>query len=183
MERTERCLPVGWTIRPCSSGFGDEAAHLNLARNCKRAIALSVLALLTSPVAAQDQMPAGFDDPGPKPTDVLPPIVANLRATLRDPASVRDFRLCEPEVSKPFRYPGVGNTWERARWTVRFSLNGRNGFGGYAGRQAFSATYRDGKLTDVASPNLGPDLNAKMVNLTNGCPSVSDAEIQRLLQQ
>ncbi len=128
----------------------------------------------TSPVA-------DINDPGPKPDDVLPAIIANLKRSMKDPYSIRDFALCEPKITKAFKYPGAGNRWEPAHWSVDFELNAKNGFGGYAGRTYFSATYKAGRLDSVGSPNLGADLNTKLLGLTEACPRVPDAEIQRLL--
>lgn len=96
---------------------------------------------------------------------------------------MRDFTLCDPRIAKAFKYPGAGERWEPAHWTVVFELNAKNGFGGYAGRTYFSATYKAGNLESVGSPNLGPDLNSKLLKMTEDCPRVPDAEIQHLLTQ
>lgn len=127
-------------------------------------------------------MPAGYDNPGPKPDNILPAIVGKLRTTLRDPSSVRDFVLCEPQVSKPFKYPGNGNQWERAHWTVYFALNAKNAYGGYTGPRAYTAKYENGTLSDVYSPNMGRELDAKMLELTRGCPHISETVVQEMLE-
>jgi hypothetical protein len=138
--------------------------------------------LLTSAAWGQeDALPTGFDEPGPKPVEVLPAILTELRRTMRDPYSIRDFAICDPQVTEAFKYPGAGQRWERAHWTVKFVLNAKNSYGGYAGLTYFSATYQNGQLQSVSSPNLGPELNAKLVDLARDCPRVPDAEIQRLL--
>lgn len=63
------------------------------------------------PVAPEPPMPAGYDDPGPKPENALPAILADLRRTMKDPYSIRDFRMCEATPTRPFRYPGVAGQW------------------------------------------------------------------------
>lgn len=95
-------------------------------------LAAAVAVLLASSAAAQTDgsMPAGYDEPGAKPTDVLPAILADLKRTMKDPYSIRDFAICEPEVTKAFKYPGAGQRWERSYWTVKFVLNARNSYGG-----------------------------------------------------
>lgn len=133
------------------------------------------------PVAPEPPMPAGYDDPGPKPENALPAILADLRRTMKDPYSIRDFRMCEATPTRPFRYPGVAGQWEPAKWTIAFALNAKNSYGGYAGSTYFNATFKDGKLADLGSPNLGAELNGKLLESTKDCRPVADAEIQRLV--
>jgi hypothetical protein len=153
-----------------------------------RLAALAAALVLSSPATAKKRvavpeapMPAGYDDPGPKPEKALPVILADLRRTMKDPYSMRDFRLCEASVAQAFRYPGRAGLWQRARWTVHFALNAKNSYGGYAGQTYFTATFEGGKLTGVSSPDLGPELNRKLLGITLDCPTVPDAELQRLL--
>ena len=147
------------------------------------------LALLSTMIALEGaaQVPAtspppGYSDAGIKPVNPLPAIIAELRRTMKDPYSIRDFSFCEPKVSPAFQYPSAGQRWEKAHWKVEFALNAENGFGGYAGRTYFSADFENGRLTSLGSPNLGPELNSKLLDLVKDCPSVPDAEIQRYLQ-
>ncbi len=148
------------------------------------AVASSTI-LISGAVSAQAvQNPPGSADmstAGPKPTNVLPDILANLRKTMKDPYSIRDLRICEAKVTPAFKYPGVGDRWEPAKWTVAFELNAKNGYGAYAGRSYFSATYKGGKLEDVGSPNLGATLNAKLLTITENCPRIANTEVQSLL--
>lgn len=138
---------------------------------------------VTTPAWSQqgDVAPPGYDDPGMKPENVLPDILTDLKRTMNDPYSIRDFAMCEPEVTKAFRYPGAGNRWEKSHWSVKLVLNAKNKFGGYAGLTYFSAEYREGKLERLGSANLGADLNRKLVDLVKSCPRIPDAEIQKLL--
>lgn len=132
---------------------------------------------------AQNSPPsADLHNSGPKPTNVLAEIMVSLRKTMKDPYSIRDLRLCEPKVTPAFKYPGAGERWEPAKWTVAFELNAKNGFGAYAGRTYFTATYRAGRLEDVGSPNLGADLNGKLLSITENCPRVPNPEVQSLLE-
>ena len=147
------------------------------------------LALLSAPLSArketpppaQPPMPTGYDDPGPKPVNVLPAITADLRKTLTDPYSVRDFQLCEPHATKPVYNSYGEGVWLRSQWMISFSLNAKNRMGGYAGRTGFLASYTDGKLESVSSMSDYADTNEKVVGETVDCPRVQDAEIQKLL--
>ena len=147
---------------------------------------IATVAALSGPAigqVVQDPPPsADLHNAGPKPTNVLPDILASLRKTMKDPYSIRDLRLCEPKVTPAFKYPGAGERWEPAKWTVAFELNAKNGFGAYAGRTYFAATYKAGKLDDVGSPNLGAELNGKLLSITESCTRVPNAEIQSFLE-
>ena len=151
----------------------------------KTLLGIVIAGVLASAAAAQTDptMPAGYGDPGPKPTNVLPAIMSELRRTMKDPYSIRDMAMCEPAEAKAFKYPGAGERWERAHWTVTFVLNARNSYGGYAGLTYFLADYENGQLRTVGSPNLGPAFSGKLVSLARDCPKVPDAEVQRLLTQ
>ncbi len=144
------------------------------------------LVLLSAPLSAgipPPPMPAGYDQPGPKPINVLPAILADLRRTLTDPYSVRDVHICDPKATTP-KYNSYGaGSWMRSQWMVDFSLNAKNRMGGYAGRTAFIASYTDGKLVSVSSIGFMRDVNAKMVDETAACPRVPDAEIQKLFAE
>jgi hypothetical protein len=133
--------------------------------------------------APEMPMPADYDDPGPKPENVLPAILGSLRRTLRDPSSIKDFTLCDVQASPAFRPPLPRAPWRRARWRVDFALNAKNAYGGYSGLQPFSATFENGALTDAHAVSLGAELNAKYLSMTEECRRVPDAEIQQLLQQ
>src|SRR5687768_9822075 len=91
--------------------------------------ALVVLSSASSPAHGQSwksvPKPAGYDDPGPRPTNVLPLIVSRLRTTLKDPYSIRDFTLCDLERVEAYN-SALG--WQRARWISKITLNSRNAF-------------------------------------------------------
>lgn len=134
-------------------------------------------------VQAQDPTATpDINNAGPKPSNTLEPILAELKKTMKDPYSIRDLRVCEPKVVPAFKYPGAGQRWEGAHWSVEFELNAKNGFGAYAGRRYFSANYKDGLLHHVGSPDLGASLNGKLLAFTENCQRVPDAEVQRILQ-
>jgi hypothetical protein len=126
-------------------------------------------------------MPAGFEDPGDRPDDALPKILNKLRLTLKDPYSVRDVRVCEPEMIRAY----YGLTWVRAHWVVKLALNAKNGFGAYTGLTAFTARFENGEVSDVSQFRgldlVGPAVNAKLLSTVQSCPRVSDTEVQRLL--
>jgi hypothetical protein len=126
-------------------------------------------------------MPAGYDDPGPPPEDVLAKVVARLRTTLSDPYSIRDLTLCPLDRGEAF----YSVRWHRAQWTVRFTLNSRNSHGGYTGSTMYTATFEDGEVTEVRQFTpldlITPAQNARLIEMAQACPRVPDAEIQRLL--
>lgn len=154
-----------------------------------RAIRFATLAiaLTSAPIVAKTKdrppMPAGFDDPGPQPEHVLQKVFAKLRTSLRDPYSIRDFKLCEPKVIDAY----YGLDWVRAHWNVRVSLNSKNSYGGYTGPTEFHIQFENGEAASVSQFDgigvLTPDQNAKLLALSQACPKITDAEIQRLLAE
>ncbi len=100
---------------------------------------------------------------------------------MKDPYSIRDFVLCKPKISQSFGGIGPGQHRQRAHWSVAFVLNAKNSYGGYVGATYFSAIYENGRLTSVGKPDLGPVLNAKLLELTKDCPRLPDARIQEML--
>jgi hypothetical protein len=114
---------------------------------------------------------------------ILPPIIANLKRTLPDPYSIRDFVLCRP---RGIRLKGG----VPVSWTVMISFNAKNSNGGYAGIKTYYPIFRNGRISgDISSPSL--DRNDPFDRLIDnaiekqmaGCPRIPDAEIQRLVQQ
>lgn len=126
-------------------------------------------------------MPAGYDDPGPAPENVLPKVVAKLRSTLKDPYSIRDFTMCELRPSGAY----YASAWVRANWIVQITLNAKNSFGGYMGATLFTITFENGEAAKVSQFEgltlISAAQNAKIVEAAQACPRVSDAEIQRLM--
>lgn len=152
-------------------------------------VALSLLATSTAYAKPYEPppMPPGYDNPGPKPENILPQIVAKLRGELRDPYSIRDFILCEPSASAPMKPFSKRMEWRPAKWTVLFALNAKNAYGGYTGREPWRATFAGGAVERVSSAKLGSassidvTLNQLTEKLLEKCQRVPDAEIQRLL--
>jgi len=140
-------------------------------------VALSLLA--ASPALAADPALAATY-PELAPERLLPPLLGELRRTLRDPRSITDFVLCPPTKIK---YEGG----RPVRWAVLFSLNARNAYGGYAGVTMYAAVFRPGKRVNVSQTQLaGTDgldglINNAIAKKMRDCPFVPDAEIQRLL--
>ena len=128
-------------------------------------------------------MPAGYDNPGPVPENVLPKVFAKLRTTLKDPYSIRDFKLCAPKLVKAY----YGVNWVRARWIVTVNLNAKNSYGGYIGPTQFDVEFQNGEAVNAKQFNgidlLTPDQNAKLLAFSQACPKVPDADIQRLLAE
>ncbi|MEA3002309.1 MAG: hypothetical protein QOH81_1097 [Sphingomonadales bacterium] len=150
------------------------------------AAAGALLVLNGTALGAQRQtppMPQGYDDPGPRPADPLPAIVARLRTTLRDPYSIRDMTLCEPE--RVNAYFGA-SAWRRAHWVMKLTLNAKNAFGAYTGAIQYDGEFDGGALTSLQEFRgidlLTPEQNDRLMAFARNCPRVSDGEIQRLLQ-
>ena len=151
----------------------------------RRVIIAFALATLASTAYAQSEpMPAGYDDPGPEPSNVLPGIVEHLRRQLRDPSLVRDFTLCRPNRVNAYE---VNRRWQHARWAVTFTLNSRNAFGGYVGSTMYNAEVEGGVVTGVTEFHgidlLPASVNERLIARAQSCPRVPDAEIRRLLDQ
>ena len=144
-------------------------------------IALTLAAIATQaslPAAAQTAVAS--DWPEMAPDVMLPQILSSLKRTLKAPRSIRDFVFCPPAKVKMKDVKPV-------RWSILFSLNAKNSFGGYAGVQMYGAIFKNGRLSNVVSTqienNTGLDglinnmVAAKMVS----CPAIPDEKIQQLL--
>jgi hypothetical protein len=62
------------------------------------------------------------------------------------------------------------------RWTVMFSLNSKNSYGGYTGLQLMAAVFQVDKPVSIVSTQMAP------FGPYRNCPRVSDAEIRRLIE-
>jgi hypothetical protein len=83
----------------------------------------------------------------PSPARNIPPsadyraeIAAHLRATLKDPSSIRDAMIGEPQQT----WMGVAY-----RYTVCVRMNAKNSYGGYAGPQDHLVVFLDGRPFSV----------------------------------
>lgn len=154
----------------------------------RAAMALSLLATSTAYAKPYPPppMPPGYDNPGPKPENALPQIVAKLSGELRDSSSIRDFVLCEPSAQPASKPLWKSDTWHRAYWSAMFALNAKNAYGGYTGRERWTARFADGAVERLVTGRLGSSgldaqLNALADKLLESCQGIPDAEIQRLL--
>lgn len=155
--------------------------------------ALSLAVSAASPAIAKKfvppPMPAGYDDPGPQPADTIGQIVAGLKAKLKDPYSVRDLVVCQPDQSDPHPPFDKYDHWEPAKWSVLLSLNAKNSYGGYTGRQNAFASFRGGKLVDLdvgnldTSTALGADLQDASEKVLAKCERVPDERVQRMMKE
>jgi hypothetical protein len=89
--------------------------------------------------------------PPPESSNVAPvrhraEILAHLRATLKDPTSVRDAHISQPFL----RWMGAGN-----RYVVCIRFNAKNSFGGYTGPKDHMAVYVAGELSSIDSADDG----------------------------
>jgi hypothetical protein len=156
-----------------------------------RAICCAALtiALLSAPLSARKEapppppMPAGYDNPGPSPENALAKVFANLRTTLKDPYSIRDFKLCEPRQIEAY----YGIDWVRAHWIVTVNFNAKNSYGGYTGPTQFDVEFENGEAVRATQFDgidlLTPVQNAKLLAMSQACPKVPDTEIHRLLAE
>lgn len=141
-----------------------------------RAVAL----LLASGTAQAETPPSAAAYPEMAQDAILPPLVAALRQTLRDPRSITDMVLCPPTNIKM-------KDGRPVRWAVLFSLNAKNAYGGYTGVTMYSGIFRPGKAVDISvsqmAGNEGFDrlINQAIAKKLIGCPRIPDAEIQQLL--
>jgi hypothetical protein len=115
------------------------------------------------------------------PDALLPPIIAELRRTLKDPQSVRDFTLC------PVTKVGMKNG-RPVRWSVLLSFNAKNSYGGYEGIKMFAAVFRNGRLSGgIVSTQFGSNegleglINNAVARKMANCPIVPDESIQQLM--
>ncbi len=139
----------------------------------------AVLTCTTVPVHADAINPAAY--PELSVDALLPPILAELKRTLKDPHSITDFTLCLPHKAKL-------RDGHPVSWSVTFSLNARNSYGGYEGVHIYSALFHDGHLSGpILSDQF--DSNEGFEGLINGmiarkmatCPMIDDAHIQAIL--
>jgi len=115
------------------------------------------------------------------PANLLPAILTELKQTLKDPSSVRDFVLC-PADKVNFK------DGKPVRWSVLLSFNAKNGFGGYEGAKMYAAVFRNGQLSGKIVATQFPNSDG-FVGLVNdmvarkmaNCPAVSDQALQRSL--
>ena len=91
--------------------------------------------------------PAQIDagDRGPLPENYKEIVQGWIHATLKDPYSVQDLEITRPVPAAVYgkRAFRKFTVWA---WQVDFSLNAKNGFGGYAGLTRYSIWVRDGKV-------------------------------------
>ena len=69
---------------------------------------------------------------GPKPLDAHAQILTELRATLKDPYSMIDLRICEPQPLKGW-------------WVVYASFKSKNSYGGYGDTAGYAYQFVNGK--------------------------------------
>lgn len=115
------------------------------------------------------------------PDALLPPILAELKRTLNDPYSIRDFTLCEAAKIKL-------KNGKPDRWSVQFAFNAKNAYGGYAGVRTYIAVFREGRMASTilssqfeSSDGLEGLINSMVARRMATCPTVSDDKIRELM--
>jgi hypothetical protein len=142
---------------------------------------LTLAIALAAATTTADVDPAAYTELAPG--ALLPPILAELKNTLADPYSIRDFTLCPARSIKLKDGKPTG-------WQVSIAFNAKNSFGGYTGRKTYSVLFRNGVIRGgLLATQFGKTdgieglLNSMIVKQMAACPSVADDEIQRLLSQ
>jgi hypothetical protein len=145
-----------------------------------RAAGAMMLATLANPASAEKVDPDAY--PALAAEVILPPIIANLKRTLPDPYSIRDFVLCRPY--NIHLKDGVPTSW-----AVMISFNAKNTNGGYSGIKIYIPVFRDGHVSgDISSitQDRADAFNRLFDNAMEkkmaGCPAVPDEQIQVLLK-
>lgn len=113
----------------------------------KRNIGIAILLFVC---ACQHIDPIYIDEPsGAKPTNAEKQIREYLRQSLRDPDSLKQFKVSEPYNSK---CNSMGHYLNR--WVVPFEYNAKNGYGGYTGLSVNYAFFKDGNLISTSSNSM-----------------------------
>ena len=129
------------------------------------------LALAAVPAAAQanpDPVVTAYPEMSRERT--LPLIARALRDFLLDAASITNFTVCYPPVKVKFK------NGRPIRWTVMFSLNARNSYGGYTGAQQMAAIFYADKPVHIFNSGMAPTARF------GTCTRVPDAEIRQLIE-
>lgn len=115
---------------------------------------------LNAPPSASELESADF---GPAPAGELDAAIAHtFGPVLLDPASAL-YSFGEPEHAwlPSYHFRARGAPMEPGHvygWRVRFEVNARNAFGGYAGAQPYEAFFRGGELAAVLQQDPRPDV-------------------------
>ena len=136
------------------------------------ALMLFFVILLAQPspaISAQSGDVPGYPEMSREQT--LPAIAHALRDYLLDAGSVTNFEVCYPALKVKFK------DRKPLRWTIMFSLNAKNSFGGYTGAQQMAAVFRQGRPVEIISIGMPPGLGNY-----GQCARVPEAEIRRLIE-
>jgi hypothetical protein len=132
-------------------------------------------------LAAAASQPTAASFPELEPKTLLLPILAELKRTLADPYSVRDFTLCPADRLKL-------KDGKPVRFDVSFAFNAKNSFGGYMGVKTYAAVFRNGRISGGItathfdkSDGISGLVNEAIARKVTNCPTVADELIQRLM--
>lgn len=90
----------------------------------------------------------------PHPADWRAKVAASIKASWKDPASIRDAQVAAPV---PESAPADIARIVGQRWVVCVSLNAKNSFGGYAGRTMYHIPIKDGQILPAhPASEMGP---------------------------
>ena len=126
-------------------------------------------ALPNAGVGAQAGSPSSYPEMSKEQT--LPVIAQALRDYLLDAGSVTNFAACYPAMKVKFR------EGRPVRWTIMFSLNAKNSYGGYTGAQQMAAVFQPNRSVQIISTGMPPALGNY-----GECTRVPDVEIRRLIE-
>lgn len=137
------------------------------------ALNLMMLVLLSAQpstaAGAQAENPSSYPDMSREQT--LPVIARALRDHLLDASSITNFSACYPPVKVKLK------DGRPVRWTVMFSLNAKNSYGGYTGAQQMAAVFRPNRAVQIIFTGMPPGLGNY-----GQCTRVPDAEIRQLIE-
>jgi len=120
------------------------------------AVCALLLVLAGCAATAGPPLPQTIEDPPP--AEWRAKLAAHVKATFKDPASIRDAAIAAAPV--PEIVPAQLQHTLRPRWVVCFAANAKNGFGGYNGLTVYQATFRDGQVLAVhPARDMGPACN------------------------
>lgn len=138
-------------------------------RPAPRSMLIALTALPSAAGGAQAGNPSSYPEMSMEQT--LPVIARGLRDHLLDAGSVTNFAACYPAMKVKLK------DGRPVRWTIMFSLNAKNSYGGYTGAQQMAAIFRADRPVEIVSVGMPAGLG-----VYGRCTRVPDVEIRRLIE-
>ena len=106
---------------------------------------LSLAAIVLTSCAAPSKQEVAAADYGPYPSNYRELVNAWIKRSMKDPYSVRDVQMGEPEKFWVAEAPILGGK-KTYGYMIAVALNAKNSFGAYTGRQAYQLQIREGRV-------------------------------------